>query len=186
MKACIKCGVVKSLEGFYPRPPTGLGKRKPKGDGYRHDCKSCHALAGSAWSKKNPGAHAGYVKNWHAKNPGYNQEYVAANLEAQISRRKTYAKNNRHILSEISRRYSLAKRGAAPKWLDKGHRAEIKSMYKLAITKTRETGVPHQVDHIIPLQGKTVSGLHVPWNLQVVTATVNRQKSNKVITGEGV
>jgi len=46
---------------------------------------------------------------------------------------------------------------------------------------TAETGIKHEVDHIIPIKGKNVSGLHVPWNLQILTKSKNAKKRNRVI-----
>ena len=68
---------------------------------------------------------------------------------------------------------------ATPLWLTDAEKQEMADLYLEAATRTIQTGVKHHVDHIIPLQGKTVCGLHVPWNLQVIEAIENLKKSYK-------
>lgn len=55
----------------------------------------------------------------------------------------------------------------------------IAEAYHIAELRTKMTGIAHHVDHIIPLRGKNVSGLHVPLNLQVITFSENQRKTNK-------
>jgi 5-methylcytosine-specific restriction endonuclease McrA len=70
-------------------------------------------------------------------------------------------------------------RDATPKWLSRKQKSEIRQIYQIAITMTQTTGEQYVVDHIVPLRGEVVCGLHVPWNLRVITQDENLKKSNK-------
>ena len=72
-------------------------------------------------------------------------------------------------------------REATPNWLSKAQKATMREIYKIAITMTQTTGEQYVVDHIIPLRSDYVCGLHVPWNLRVITQEENLKKSNKVL-----
>ncbi len=76
-----------------------------------------------------------------------------------------------------SRRRSL-KLQSLPVWLTKVQKEEIKSLYWLAKDLRAVTGCEYHVDHIVPLQGEFVCGLHVPWNLQILPADINLSKGN--------
>jgi hypothetical protein len=79
----------------------------------------------------------------------------------------------------VKRRVSKMQR--TPPWLDVVQNAEIEFTYKYCAA-LRSIGLNYHVDHIVPLQGKTVSGLHVPWNLQVIPAEENIRKANRFET----
>ncbi len=70
-------------------------------------------------------------------------------------------------------------RDATPAWLSRRQKSEIRQLYQIAITMTQTTGEQYVVDNIVPLRGETVCGLHVPWNLRVITQEENLKKSNK-------
>ena len=72
-------------------------------------------------------------------------------------------------------------REATPSWLTTKEKAEIRQLYQIAITMSKTTGEQYVVDHIIPLRGEDVCGLHVPWNLRVITQEENLKKSNKIL-----
>ena len=71
------------------------------------------------------------------------------------------------------------KNWATPDWLSDSQKSEIRDLYWLCADICLTTGEPYHVDHIIPLKGKNVCGLHVPWNLQILPADMNLIKSNK-------
>lgn len=94
--------------------------------------------------------------------------------------RREWAKRNpaKVIANAMQRKKSLRQR--IPPWLTDEHWDAINAFYVEAKRLTEETGVPHHVDHKYPLRGKTVSGLHVPWNLQIMTAEDNLHKANRL------
>ena len=94
------------------------------------------------------------------------------------SGRKYLANNRAKINAKLKQRYT-AKRNRVPKWLTDDDRWIIEQAYALAQSRTQIFGFQWHVDHIVPLHGELVSGLHVPHNLQVIPAWDNRSKSNR-------
>lgn len=72
-------------------------------------------------------------------------------------------------------------REATPKWLTKAERLQMRDLYVQARKMTELTRERYVVDHIVPLRGEEVCGLHVPWNLRVITQDENLKKSNKLV-----
>lgn len=106
--------------------------------------------------------------------------YRAENPERRAQTVKGYRERNRDKAREYVSARRVALLSAMPKWVD---RKAIRAVYSEAVKATKETGVRHDVDHIIPLRGNGVCGLHVPWNLQVLTATENKKKSTSFAAG---
>ena len=120
------------------------------------------------WALNNPDKKAKQRKRWKVKNP----DKVAAE-------KKQYKARNPHKFNAYNGKRRAAKLLRTPKWLTQDDLFIIEEAYHLAKLRTEITGFEWHVDHILPLQGKTVSGLHVPANLQVIPATINLKKSNR-------
>ena len=108
-----------------------------------------------------------------------NKAYREANKDKVAAKNAAYNKANRSARNSIAASYRASKLNATPDWLTGTHKAHIKRTYALATLMTEATGVPYHVDHIVPLQGEFICGLHVPWNLQALRADLNMSKSNK-------
>jgi len=107
------------------------------------------------------------------------KEFYYKNRNTIIEKQKQYQKNNPHIVNARSSRYRAEKDNRTPIWIDKEELWLIKEAYKLAEVRSKMFGFTWHVDHIIPLRGKKVSGLHVINNLQVIIGIENIRKNNK-------
>lgn len=134
------------------------------------ECLKCRALFLIKWRNKNPHK----VKEHNAT------QYLKYETEKYKwkARAQKYLKNNKDKVNAKTVAYQLAKANRIPKWADA---EKIKELYNQAAIKSKKTGVQWHVDHIVPLRGKLVSGLHVPENLQVIPGIENVKKANRYI-----
>lgn len=115
-----------------------------------------------------------------------NKELVIARaaarpIDAVRKYRRKWKKNNLLVVLADSKVRRRRHREATPPWVTRKHKTEMRELYKISITMTKTTGVLYVVDHIIPLRSDLVCGLHVPWNLRVITQEENLRKSNKLV-----
>lgn len=148
-------------------------KNRVKRDAYRKD-----------WALKNPEKDRLYKDKWSSENPSYVKPKKAGADAAYYQENKATIKARvRKWVSEHLAQYNAKqtarralKLAAVPKWATKD---SIQAFYEKAQALSRETGVVHHVDHIVPLQSKIVCGLHCADNLQVLIGSENCRKSNR-------
>lgn len=198
MKQCCTCKEEKPTDQF--------GACRSNSDGLQRYCKHCGKQRYAAWrsrnldaarrsgrerqrayAEKNPEKVLEAVRKYQAENP----EVVKASRrkwrvenpdkarEGQNRRSRNYRVNNlgKVAARSASRRAALTQRACL---LQPGDEAKIKAIYGFAEYMTEKFGKPYHVDHIVPLHGKTCSGLHVPGNLRVVPAQLNLSKGAKI------
>jgi len=151
---------------------------------YYEGNKEKFALKAKVYREDNKEALDVYNKNWGEANRvnrlNYKKSYRVQNKELISSKDKIYRKENKGIVNAKNRRRELSKINRTPTWLSDLDKWLIDEIYHLSALRTELTGVEWHVDHIIPLQGEIVSGLHVPSNLQVITAKENLIKGNRL------
>lgn len=123
--------------------------------------------------------HREYRQNNLEKDLENKRKYYQKNKEKTLEYQKWYRENNRDKDRAWKKAYKERKRNRTPEWLTNEHKAQILEFYTKAENLTKITGIVHQVDHIVPLRGSKVSGLHVPWNLQILTKQENTSKRNR-------
>jgi hypothetical protein len=211
MKICIKCYIEKNIEDFpkkrnecklckslylkeYRKKNAAIIKEKDRTDylanrekilaeiseryhsdeDYRNKIK----IKSQKNYQKNPEKSAEQGKKYRLAHVAelieYRKQYYLDNKQELLKDMKVYEKENPEVRHRIQSLYRHQQRQATPKWLSEVQKDEIWAFYR-----NRPEG--YHVDHIIPLQGEIVSGLHVPWNLQHLPASDNIKKSNKIL-----
>ena len=159
-KKCNKCSEIKDVVEFRHHPST-----KDKLTTY---CKACLYIL----TRKS------VIKNRDKINKdavAYREENRAQiRLNSKKWRETHKGKKN----ADTAKRFA-AKMQRMPKWLTKDEKEWMSCYYQLASMRTRESGYSWHVDHIVPMRGESVSGLHVPWNLRVIPAQENMNKGNR-------
>lgn len=174
-KRCNICSLVKRISEF-----SSLRSSK---DGLQSKCKSCDQsyrkenektikLGLVKWRQENPQSN----KNWRRNNPNYFSDRYRDQKERLTIINEAYKERNRFKFASLEMKRRTLKIKATPNWLTPEHFKQIEQFYINSQELSLSTGIRHEVDHIIPLRGKFMSGLHVPWNLRVTTRKFNRRR----------
>lgn len=161
MKFCSKCNEEKSFDLF--------NKNKTRVDGLQAYCKQCRNIIQKEYRKNNA-----ELVNTKAK------IYRNKNKEMHLNALKNYRGSEKgkvkRAFIQMNRKANQLKR--TPKWLTEDEKWLIQEAYHLASLRTKATGFQWHVDHVVPMQGALVSGLHCPENLRVIPGVENLTKNN--------
>jgi len=108
-----------------------------------------------------------------------------ATREANLAQKREYRQANKGKINFLCSMRKKVVKQRTPMWLSPFDRLKIKCYYSVAAMLARNNKEPWHVDHIVPLQGKLVSGLHVPNNLQFLRGVDNIRKKNKFEVAHG-
>lgn len=179
-KTCIRCNITKNETDFSFRKDTKK---------YHNTCKACKCDLTRSWAKNNPDHIKARCREYYLQNMEIIKEKARnwrkknierVRLKDKIKQKNTcpvilryysrkYRQKNKHKVNSNSSFYRKKKRQSKLNYV---YKAEINEFYKNC-----PEGM--QVDHIIPVTNKLVSGLHVPWNFQYLTRKENQLKCNK-------
>jgi hypothetical protein len=168
-RACKECGV--DITNSY----------NPK---HGPHCKSCVSAYNKTYRSVNAERIAKSKKQWSTKNADYKAEkdrlYAQQNPEKRTLARKKWSEANPGEDKAAKAKNHAARIKRKPTWLSEDDEWMIAQAYELAALRTKLFGFSWHVDHVIPLNGKKVSGLHVPTNLQVIPWRDNLRKGNRM------
>jgi len=177
VKNCSRCKELKSKLDFH--------KRTISPDGLAYKCKDCDTKDKNKWKDDNrdkfKATNKRYLKDpaVREKNKVRAKAWREANKERSRTKVKEWHRENPERSSYHKAKHHYRKGEATPPWLTEEQLDLMSDMHTLCRQIEKFMPDKYHVDHIVPLQGKNVCGLNVPWNLQILEASCNIRKGNR-------
>ena len=163
-------------------------------------CPKCRQAANEKWNRANKEKrrkHQEAYRNTHPDRIKKSREkYKETNPLGFQNARKKWEENKQQKARILKREWRLLHKGQVNSWRAKSRalkkqatpdwasKKAIEEIYQKAAELTKATGIPHEVDHVYPLQSKYLCGLHIETNLQILTREQNRAKGNRTWPGQ--
>ncbi len=177
MKVCSRCNQERQLDHFYKHTRTA--------DGLRGECKTCCAEISRMWRLAHPERDKEVSRKWRTENRARATEIARLWREKNRDKSREYVRNfqrnNPLVIKKNAANRRAKQRNAYAGWGRELTELVVAEACDLRDKRELATGIKWHVDHVIPLRGKLVSGLHVWNNLQVIPAVVNVRKNNAFV-----
>lgn len=198
MKNCSRFKKNKCQAGLNPQPLSEFYFNKNQ-NRQVSECKTCtrssvkkyvtlnaekHKAGCDKFKRENLEKVRAYKQKWAKNNPdkiSLKNKRWSQTESGKTSRRnaiKTYYFKRYDRIIDMQRRRNFILKKGTPRWLTDDQLNEIKWFYQTAREMSWLSESPLEVDHIVPILGKNVTGLHVPWNLQIIPRIMNQEKGN--------
>ncbi len=171
-KNCYLCSEIKNIDQFPHRKNTW--------DNLHNYCSICTITETKKYNLRNKTKILEYREENKLHKKEIDKIYYNEHKDKITEYKKQWKIDNKDKVNASNAKRRATKLNAAPKWLNKQQLIEIEDIYYCCSEYNRLLTEKFHVDHIVPLQGKNISGLHVPCNLQILTATENLQKGTKL------